>query len=319
MEVQETDKALAVAEAKAAEKVKQRQEALKKGGSAGDSGAGSAAAALPSAVVDLGSPYDDLSGPVYEDITRDLRVEKLQILQDRLQALERQQPVPGSTPGWAARTITSIKETLTEQMAAARDNPWGAIRGVAEFIPWGIGTAAYAGNAVGDMATGAKTVGEVGFEVGVSYLTGKAGVLACRFVKAAGKVAYKKSASLLESVTEKIGKGGKGTHVPSTSGAIHGNSRQYIGDTHVYVIRDAETGQIYKVGESMRGVDKLGLSRRAEAQARKLRVETGKDFRTEIRETFDTKTAARDWETRLIERYRRMHGTDTLPGNKGNR
>ncbi len=254
VEVQETDKALAVAKAKAVEKVKQRQETLKKSGSVGASGAGSAAA-LPTAVVDLGSSYDDLSSPVYEDITRDLRAEKLQILQDRLQALERQQPVPESTPGWVARTITSIKETLTEQMAAARDNPWGAVRGVAEFIPGGVGTAAYAGNASYDMATGAKTAGEVAFELGVSYVAGKAGILACQGLKAAGKAVYRKGASLLESVTEKMSRGGKGRE-----GFRKAVEEDFFGGTKYTdkVLRQMRQGDYHGFPESVTGFQGAG-------------------------------------------------------------
>ncbi len=99
----------------------------------------------------------------------------------------------------------------------------------------------------------------------------------------------------------------------------HGCSRQYVGDTHVYVVRNKETGQIYKIGESMQGVNRLGLSKRAEAQARKLFKETGQEHTTEIREIFGTKDFARSAETATIERYRSMFGKDLLPGNKGNR
>lgn len=42
-------------------------------------------------------------------------------------------------------------------------------------------------------------------------------------------------------------------------------------------------------------------------------------FESDIRRTFSTKAEARDYETKLIERFRSMFGKDQLPGNKGNR
>ena len=98
----------------------------------------------------------------------------------------------------------------------------------------------------------------------------------------------------------------------------HGNSLQYAGDTHVYAIRDAN-GNLYKIGESMKGTNPLGLSKRAEAQARRLYKVTEKKHDTEIRRLFSSKAEAREWETGVIERYRRLFGKDLLPGNKGNR
>jgi hypothetical protein len=92
-----------------------------------------------------------------------------------------------------------------------------------------------------------------------------------------------------------------------------------VGETHVYVIRDVEKGTIHKVGESMQGVNKLGQSKRAEAQARKLFRETGREFRSEIRGTFGTKADALAHETRTIKRTRGIFGAEKLPGNKGNR
>lgn len=95
----------------------------------------------------------------------------------------------------------------------------------------------------------------------------------------------------------------------------HGNSKNYVGDTHVYVVR--EPGQPYKIGQSMKGVNKQGQSRRAEAQARRLIKQTGERFESEVRATFATKKEALDYETRLIQTFRRMHGKEKLPGNKG--
>mgnify|MGYP000635565007 CR=1 FL=1 len=89
---------------------------------------------------------------------------------------------------------------------------------------------------------------------------------------------------------------------------IHGNSKSYVGNTHVYVIKDAKTGQLHKVGESMRGTNKFGLSKRAEEQARKLQKMTNQPFETELRRNFDTNLDARNYETNLIEKYRKMFG-----------
>ncbi|OYZ36011.1 MAG: hypothetical protein B7Y25_08585, partial [Alphaproteobacteria bacterium 16-39-46] len=116
---------------------------------------------------------------------------------------------------------------------------------------------------------------------------------------------------------------GSKTRAPSSksiqsSEKVHGCSLSYVGDTHVYVMRESN-GILYKVGESMQGVNKLGQSKRAAVQARKLFFETGKVHKTEIRRTFSTKAEARVYETKLIERYRKMFGDDLLPGNKGTR
>ena len=105
--------------------------------------------------------------------------------------------------------------------------------------------------------------------------------------------------------------------VRGTQRNVHGKSKNYVGDTHVYVIKDGKTGGLHKVGESMRGTNKQGLSIRAELQRRKLERVTGKKFETEIRDVFPDKKSALEWETRLIKRVRGMYGSDKLPGNKG--
>jgi hypothetical protein len=76
----------------------------------------------------------------------------------------------------------------------------------------------------------------------------------------------------------------------------------------------------YKIGESAQGVRVGdGASIPAEQQARRLTRETGDLFETDIRKTFPDKASARDYETRIIERFRRMYGENTLPGNKTSR
>ena len=112
---------------------------------------------------------------------------------------------------------------------------------------------------------------------------------------------------------QKIGKSSIDTTVPKK---VHGNSREYVGENHVYVIREVETGRLHKVGESMQGTNKLGQSRRAEQQRRKLEKETGKRYETEIREIFPSKGASKDWETKFIKKLRKY--SNELPGNKGN-
>jgi hypothetical protein len=99
---------------------------------------------------------------------------------------------------------------------------------------------------------------------------------------------------------------------------VHKNSLEYVGDTHVYRIRGPEG--THKIGESAQGVRvRDGASIRGEQQTRRLTRETGDFYESEIRKTFPDKQSARDYETRLIERFRKMFGEDTLPGNKTNR
>ncbi|WP_419227317.1 hypothetical protein [Alteromonas sp. OM2203] len=101
--------------------------------------------------------------------------------------------------------------------------------------------------------------------------------------------------------------------------SVHKNSRSYEGETHVYAIRSPD-GSVNKIGESAQGVRiRDGASKRAEQQVRRLNREVGPGHTSEIRNIFPNKNAARNYETRLIERYRRMYGQDTLPGNKTNR
>ena len=87
----------------------------------------------------------------------------------------------------------------------------------------------------------------------------------------------------------------------------HKNSLDYVGETH----KIGESAQGTRVGD--------GASIRAEQQARALRKETGDNYETEIRKTFPDNASARGYETRVIERFRRMYGDDALPGNKTNR
>jgi hypothetical protein len=98
---------------------------------------------------------------------------------------------------------------------------------------------------------------------------------------------------------------------------LNGNSLSYVGQTHVYRIIGPD-GSTYKIGESMRGI-KDGLSIRGEVQARRLTRKTGELYRSQIRDTFASKSEARAHEKALIDRFRAMYGTDKLQGNKTNR
>ena len=106
--------------------------------------------------------------------------------------------------------------------------------------------------------------------------------------------------------------GGAGT-------AVHKNSLDYVGDTHVYRIRGPD-GTTHKIGESAQGMRvRDGASIRGEQQARRLTRETGAAYKSDIRKKFADKASAREYETPVIERFRRRYGEDTLPGNKTNR
>ncbi|MBK8018410.1 MAG: hypothetical protein IPK20_17930 [Betaproteobacteria bacterium] len=88
---------------------------------------------------------------------------------------------------------------------------------------------------------------------------------------------------------------------------VHKNSLSYVGETHVYRIKGPD-GATHKIGESARGLNAEGASIRAEQQARRLTRETGDVYTTEIRKTFPDKASAREYETRVIERFRSMYG-----------
>lgn len=95
--------------------------------------------------------------------------------------------------------------------------------------------------------------------------------------------------------------------------AVHKNSLEYVGDSHVYRISGPEG--TYKIGESSQGIRaRDGASIRGEKQARRLSRETGDYFVSEILRIFEDKSSARDYETRLIERFRSLFGNDALPG-----
>jgi RHS repeat-associated protein len=111
----------------------------------------------------------------------------------------------------------------------------------------------------------------------------------------------------------------QGAGAAGQAARIHGNSLNYFGDTHVYRIVGPD-GSTYKIGQSMRGVRAAdGMSIRGESQVRSLQRETGEFYRSEIRRVFSTKRSAVQYETELIQRFRRRYGEGGLPGNLSNR
>jgi hypothetical protein len=102
---------------------------------------------------------------------------------------------------------------------------------------------------------------------------------------------------------------------------IHKNSHEYVGESHVYKIRDRTKNKTHKVGESSGGVRvRDGKSKRAEAQVRRLERDTGEKFESDIIHNFSRKKDSYKHEGELIKRYREIFKDkkDILPGNKGN-
>jgi hypothetical protein len=148
-----------------------------------------------------------------------------------------------------------------------------------------------------------------GFATAVPFLPGGIGII---------RQAATKGSDVTQAVKQAADRGAAKAG-ESTKNGVHKNSLDYVGETHVYRIKGPDN-KSYKIGESAQGTRKAdGASIRAEQQARKLSRETGGRFESEIRKTFPDKASARDYETRVIERFRRMHGDSTLPGNKTNR
>jgi RHS repeat-associated protein len=102
------------------------------------------------------------------------------------------------------------------------------------------------------------------------------------------------------------------TQTANTVRRIHGNSRSYPGPTHVYRI-DGPMG-LWKIGQGIHKLDRMGRSVRAETQVRRLSRQTGQVYRSRILRVFPNKEAALRWERELIRRYTRKHGRRP-PGN----
>ena len=100
-----------------------------------------------------------------------------------------------------------------------------------------------------------------------------------------------------------------------TKKAIHKNSLDYVGETHVYRIKGPDG--TYKIGESAQGTRaRDGTSIRAEQQVRKIQRETGEIYESRILKTFPNKRAAIEYQDKLRDRFRRRYGQDTLLGNR---
>lgn len=219
------------------------------------------------------------------------------------------------TPGAIKQAAVNLYDFATNNPAEAAWLAGENVPGIGAFMTGGrTAKEWHAGDTAWYMAAGETALGFSGVigkgvkaTVGVIKNSVKFGRSGLTLAKTTDRTVH-----ALDLAQSKIPNAGK------TSFKINGNSRSYVGETHVYVIRDAE-GNIYKVGESMQGVNKLGQSKRAELQRRKLERTTGQKHETEIREMFPNKDAARTRETGTIKKYREYFGDDKLPGNKGNR
>ena len=130
-----------------------------------------------------------------------------------------------------------------------------------------------------------------------------------------------KTAKVAKKGAEKVSKNGiEALNLTSVSrkSPIHKNSLDYVGETHLYVIRDA-SGKMLKYGESAVGKNALGQSKRAEAQVRKLmRQHPGKDFSSSIINEYDSKRLVKVNEANYIRVHRKIFEQDSLPLNKNN-
>ncbi|MCA0370696.1 MAG: hypothetical protein LCH26_06305 [Proteobacteria bacterium] len=100
---------------------------------------------------------------------------------------------------------------------------------------------------------------------------------------------------------------------------VHKNSNAYEGETILYAIFNAKTGQLQKFGETAAGFDKLGNLIRAMRQIRKLeKTNSGEKFGYKILGTHAGKKAAREAETRYIKTHRKIYSGKGLPLNKSN-
>jgi RHS repeat-associated protein len=145
------------------------------------------------------------------------------------------------------------------------------------------------------------------YKAGIVYAFGWDVVFSAATMNSGGAAIAARSSSVLKTATS----------ITKNSG-IHKNSLNYTGETHVYRIKGPEG--TYKIGQSAQGTRiRDGASIRAEQQVRKLNREIGPGHSSEIRKSFPNKAAARGYETKLIERFRRILGQDSLPGNKSNR
>lgn len=83
---------------------------------------------------------------------------------------------------------------------------------------------------------------------------------------------------------------------------VHGNSLAAQGAHDVYVLREAGSGRLLHFGETGRGY----LTRFAEHQRDYARL--GIDIEVDLLRTVEGKAAARAWETRYIDTFRRIFG-----------
>jgi RHS repeat-associated protein len=178
--------------------------------------------------------------------------------------------------------------------------------------------------AVDYVATGVQcaTSGCTAAEVAITLIPGAIGPVAKGVGKIVGLV-DDVPVGAVDEVVESLTDAGKAAENAAENGgsaatALHKNALDYVGDTHVYRIKGPD-GSTYKIGQSAQGVRKAdGASIRAEQQVRRLTRENGPGYSSQIRRRFPDKRSAYEYENRLIERFRRTYGEDSLPGNLNN-
>ena len=190
----------------------------------------------------------------------------------------------------------------------------------------GGGTSAIPGTTPGaDPGDGTSDPGGTSDSDAMSYILGMSVMLGARAIPGVGEAMDIAIISDPESEWWEIGFSGFSLGINWLTGGaapnvgviltFHKNSLKYVGKTHVYRIKGPD-GTTHRIGESSQGTRaRDGASKRAERQARRLTRKTGDTYTTEIRKTFANKADAREYETKLITRFRRMHGEDSLPGN----
>jgi hypothetical protein len=218
----------------------------------------------------------------------------------------------------------SLRNEWVEEYCALSSH--GFFSGVGQLIDDGC---KYGGHKVGKGL--ARQMRDLGFEKataqdtgrGVETLLGVAGMVFNPLGKlgAAGKVEKMVGVAKNSNRATKASRTLEGLDLVSVSKAtpIHKNSLSYLGETHLYVIRDS-SGKILKYGESAAGKNKLGQSKRAEAQIVKLKKQnSGEKYISHIVKEFNSKAEVRKSEAKYIKTHRTVFGKDSLPLNKNNR
>ena len=102
--------------------------------------------------------------------------------------------------------------------------------------------------------------------------------------------------------------------LPARSRPPHLNSKSSDVPAHMYIIQNDTTGELYKFGESARGIGSNGKSIRAEEQVNELNKSGTDTFSSRVTAVFKNKAAARKSEKYLIRLFTRSMGKRP-PGN----